>query len=340
MIRAHTIVVDIGSGYTKSIYLPANTAIDRLKESVSAFRTAVGPARASTIQPGVKQLEIEFEDKCYFVGQTAENALDPSQRTNTLSENWAYEDGHKALLYYVLARTLSREGVEPSETPIPIRLVTGLPQAYYEAGAEKINNLLQGVHRFRHAGNTWVLNLVDVQVVPQAMGAYYTATEALLTEDEAQERVGIIDIGTYTTDFCLSENVQYHSYESGGTPVGVSTLVKHLKEVLERDLGVGYSDDSVRKAFDRHTVLVRGESTNVSKQINEVTNQVGRALVRDFPSQWDTSAMLLVLAGGGAEKHFFGNFFRREYPHIKIIDAPANAIVLGYAIYGAALDAE
>lgn len=340
MEQIHTIAVDIGSGYTKFIYLSANTGIEELKSKVKSFRTAVGHSRATCIQPGVKPLLVDFEDKSFFVGQTAENALDPADRTNTLSSNWAYEDGHKALLFYVLARALSGNNVEPGENPINIRLVTGLPQAYYEAGAEKVVNLLSGTHRFRHAGKTWVVNLMDVQVVPQAMGAYYTATETLLNENQSTERVGVIDIGTYTTDFCLSENVQYHAYESGGTPIGVSTLVAQLKSVLSRDLGFEYTDESVRKAFERREVLVRGETVAVGEQVDEVVTQMGKVLQKSLPGSWDTNAMYLVLAGGGGDQHFFGDFLRKEYPHIKVIDTPASAIVLGYAIFGAALDAE
>lgn len=340
MTPIHTIAVDIGSGYTKYIDLPASGEISDMRNAVMSFRTAVGPSRNITIQPGVKPLIVEFEDKSFFVGQTAENALSPEHRVNTLSSTWAYEDGQKALIFYVIARALTAKNIQPSDQPIPIRLITGLPQAYYESGAEKVQNDLQCVHRFRHAGCTWVVDLIDVQVVPQAMGAYYAAIETLLTAEEASERVGIIDIGTYTTDFCLSEDVQYHAYESGGVAVGVSTLVSQLKAVLERDLGFNYSDDSVKKAFERKQVLVRGETRDVSEQVNEVVSQIGRQLEKALPSSWDTSAMYLVLAGGGGQSQFFGDFLKREFPHIKTVTSPENAIVLGYSIYGAARDAE
>lgn len=340
MKPVHTIAVDIGSGYTKYIDLPSSGELSDMRNAVMSFRTAVGPSRNITIQPGVKPLIVEFEDKSFFVGQTAENALSPEHRVNTLSANWAYEDGHRALIFYVIARALTAKNIQPSEQPIPIRLITGLPQAYYESGAEKVQNLMQGVHRFRHAGCTWVIEMIDVQVVPQAMGAYYAAIETLLSADEASERVGIIDIGTYTTDFCLSEDVQYHAYESGGVPIGVSTLVAQLRAVLERDLGFNYSDDSVKKAFDRKQVLVRGETRDVSAQVDEVLGQIGRQLEKALPDSWDTSAMYLVLAGGGGQPQFFGNYLKKEYPHIKTVTSPENAIVLGYAIYGAARDAE
>ena len=214
MSKIHSIAVDIGSGYSKSILLPASGHVDDMRKLVKSFKTAVGPSRQVTLQPGVKPLLVEFEDKSFFVASTAEVALSVEQRTNTLSSNWAYEDGYRALVYYIIAKALTSEGVEPSETPISIRLITGLPQAYYEGGAEKVRNMYSGSHRFRHAGQAWVLDMVDVQVVPQAMGAFYSATETLLTLNESEERVGVIDIGTYTTDFCLSEDVQYHAYES------------------------------------------------------------------------------------------------------------------------------
>ena len=340
MSKIHSIAVDIGSGYSKSILLPASGQVDDMRKLVKSFKTAVGPSRQVTLQPGVKPLTVEFEDKSFFVASTAEVAVSVEQRTNTLSANWAYEDGYRALVYYIIAKALTSEGVEPSETPIRIRLITGLPQAYYEGGAEKVRNMYSGAHRFRHAGQAWVLDLVDVEVVPQAMGAFYSATETLLSDEESEERVGVIDIGTYTTDFCLSEDVQYHAYESGGVPIGVSTLVASLKTVLERDLGFMYTDDSLKKAFERKTVLVRSESQNIAAQIEEVVTQAGRTLQKALPKSWDTNTMYLVLAGGGGAEYFFGEFFQKEYPHIKIITSPENAIVLGYAIYGSALDTQ
>jgi len=336
-MNIHNVAVDIGSGYSKSIYLPASGEIADMRRSVKSFKTAVGPSRQVTLQPGVKPLVVEFEDKSFFVSNTADVALSKEQQTNTLSSNWAYEDGYRALVYFIIAKTLTGEGVEPSDSPIAVRLITGLPQAYYESGAEKIRNMYSGAHRFRHAGQLWVIDMVDVQVVPQAMGAYYTATEILLTPAEYEERVGVIDIGTYTTDFCLSENVHYHAYESGGVPIGVSTLVDGLKKALERDLGFVYSDESLKKAFERKTVLVQGSTHDITRQVDEVITQVSRQLQKALPSSWDTNTMYLVLAGGGGALHFFGNYFVKEYPHLKVIEHPERAIVLGYAIYGASL---
>ena len=340
MSKNYSIAVDIGSGYCKSIVLPSSGDTDEMRRSVKSFRTAVGPSRQVTLQPGVKPLVVEFEEKSFYVANTAEVALSVDQRTNTLSPNWAFEDGYRALVYYIIAKALTGEGVEPSDTPIRLRLITGLPQAYYENGAEKMRNLYSGTHRFRHSGQVWVVEMIDVQVVPQAMGAYYSAVETLLSEDEATERVGIIDIGTFTTDFCLSENVQYHAYESGGVSIGVSTLVASLKAALNRDLGYDYTDESLRKAFERKAVLVRSQQLDISEQLNEVITQAGKNLQKSLPSSWDTNTMYLVLAGGGGADYFFGDFFKEAYPHIKVISSPENAIVLGYAIYGASLDAE
>ena len=335
MSKVHSIALDIGSGYCKSIYLPESGDTSEMQRLVKSFKTAVGPSRNVTLQPGVRPLVVEFEDKSFYVGNTAEVALSPDQRTNSLSPEWAYEDGYRALVYYIVAKALTSEGIEPSDTPIQVHLITGLPQAYYEVGAERLSNIYSNLHRFRHAWQTWVIDMVNVQVVPQAMGALYSATETLLSDEEYSERVGVIDIGTFTSDFCLSEDVVYHAHESGGAPIGVSALVSSMRTVLERDLGFNYTDESIKKAFERGTVLVRSAPHDIQKQLDEVITQSGRQLVKALPPSWDTNTMHLVLAGGGGADHFFGKFFKKEYPHIKVISHPENAIVLGYGIYGA-----
>lgn len=98
----------------------------------------------------MRPLVVEFEDKSFYVGNTAEVALSPDQRTNSLRcppndlRGWL----PAPLVYYIVAKALTSEGIEPSDTPIQVHLITGLPQAYYEVGAERFGNIYSSnLHR-------------------------------------------------------------------------------------------------------------------------------------------------------------------------------------------------
>jgi hypothetical protein len=331
------LVLDVGSGFVKYMGLTEKAmASQQFDESdVRGFKTAVGPARAGLIQPGHKPLIMEFDDSSFFVGQTAEIALPPEQRTQSLSKQWAFEKGNRALVYYALERALTEAGIEPSADPIPVSMVTGLPQEYFSEGADSLKKEMLGIHNFRFKDRIWRVEIERVDVVPQAMGAYYYAASSVLTEEESEQRIGVIDIGTYTSDFCLSEGINYRAYESGGASIGISALHEDLRRGLLAETGIKYSDESIEKAFRTRHVLMKGASLNVDGFIENAMQGVGENLLKSIPRTWQIDDMHIILAGGGAQAHYFAPFFAKKIPHIKIIDkTPFNTIVLGYAIYG------
>lgn len=179
--------------------------------------------------------------------------------------------------------------------------------------------------------------MVNVQVVPQAMGALYSATETLLSDEKSIPNAWVLSTLARSRRIFACPKTWCTTHESGGAPIGVSALVSSMRTVLERDLGFNYTDESIKKAFERGTVLVRSAPHDIQKQRwMKLITQSGRQLVKATPPSWDTNTMHLVLAGGGGADHFFPEkFFKKEYPHIKVISHPENAIVLGYGIYGA-----
>lgn len=331
--EAINIAIDVGSGYTK--YLEIRPEHEKsFSKQVQSIKTLVGLAKDGAIQPGHKPQIIKFNDQEYFVGQTVDIMLSPTERVNTLSRDWASEDGHLALIFYIIACVLNSHNIDCSVSPQDIRIVTGLPQAFYADGADKMRKAIQGEHTFHYQGKNFQINITDVEIVPQAMGGYFSAASSFLNDDEVSQRVGIIDIGTYTTDFCLAEELEYHAWESGGQSIGVSNLISTLGDIIEREFGSRYSQESLQKAFKSRAILSRASMVPIDRQINEAVATIGNKLIQSLPKEWQTDAMHLVLAGGGAEKYFFGEFMRSKFPHIQIMDNPSTAIVLGYAIYG------
>jgi hypothetical protein len=300
----------------------------------SGFRTVAGPAHGGVLQPGHKPLVVTVEGKDYFVGHSAEIGLSPEDRSVTLSPEWAFDTASRAILYYVFSRVIMEQKLE-DKAEVTFHLITGIPQSYFLSGAKKLHALLKGTHVYRFRDREWTVHCPVVDILPQAMGAYYYAISSLLGDTERDDRVGVIDIGTFTTDFCLAENVEYRAWASDGVTVGISNAHAQLHMMLMQDLGADFSEESIRKAFMTRQVMLRGSSISIEDKIEKVIQTVGESICKSIPSSWDVDTMRLVIAGGGAQNHYFGEWLENKYPHASIMkENPYNAIVLGYMVFG------
>lgn len=332
------IAADIGSGWSKFVGFLPNTPKEDLEAKIRGFHTAAGPAHTGLIQPGHKPVTVDFDGNTFFVGQTAEIGLAPTQRADTLSDSWAFEKANRAILYHIVALAAKENGLDlSSDEEINVHLISGLPQAFYQGNGERLAQTLMGSHKFKHCDQQMRVNFIQVDIVPQAMGAYYHGLYTMMSEDESEGRIGVIDIGTYTTDFCLAENVEYRAWASDGAAVGISDLKRTLKQILLKDFGSEFSDESIMKTFMTRQVLLRGSIIEVGDRVDDAIQSVASQLTAKIPASWDVDTMHLILAGGGAQPMFFGEWFTKsnKYQHTRVMKSnPFNAIVLGYAIYG------
>ncbi|MDY0213061.1 MAG: ParM/StbA family protein [Desulfuromonadaceae bacterium] len=302
------VAVDVGSGFTQ--YTDGNVEGD--------FPSLVCTA-PENMGFGSEEAEIVTVDGAkYLVGKSAKAFGNPSDRVNTLHDDWGGSTAWKAALYAALART----GIKSGES---IDLVTGLPQGFYARQHKSLSESMSGENVFSYKGKNYKVN-INLEVIPQASGAlFYQASkeQALL-----QDSVGVIDIGTYTTGFSVVEDGFLNDNRCGSCLVGVSQLAESLQASLLNERGMRIDIAKMPDVLRNKEVRYRGERVDLSEHIERQSLMIAKPMLEKVVKLWDGGDDLLVfVAGGGAV--YFADAINSTLPHARIMSDSFHAVVRG-----------
>jgi plasmid segregation protein ParM len=223
-----------------------------------------------------------------------------------------------------------------------VMVVTGVPseEKGKQAEADLIHSLI-GTHTI----NGTRIEIVDVMVLPQPLGtvmSLYLDNDGYIKDNKFQTgRVGIIDVGTGTTDLDIVDNLRrqddYKSITYGMMDV-YRNIEKHLRTKNVTNITIPKIEEGwsmgVYKTSERHTASF-GEHRNkaiedVFKQIESETSLAWKDL-KTFDK--------LILTGGGAStfKKHFDLFIDDIYD---IPENPQTANVEGFFNFGKYQQAE
>lgn len=187
-----------------------------------------------------------------------------------------------------------------------LRVVTGLPVAYYR-DAFQLSQLLLGKHQILLEGRCLTVEVKDVLVVPQPFGALLSiilderGRMRVAAVELAEGRVGVLDIGTHTTDLILVEGLEYIEARSGSIEVGVSTAIEMLRKVLLDDYRVSYEGHELEVAMRRGWLVVDGRKYPLNGLASGHLDPIARSIEAQARTLWNLSTLnTVVLAGGGA----------------------------------------
>lgn len=312
MTNERIVAIDVGSGLTKGTdgerreMIPSVVVRGRLDG-----RYGIDHARPVSWRDG----------ELWFVGEDAIAFGDASDYADTLSKDWAASDGWQALLYAMLGRL----GVQGALT-----LVTGVPMAWYQELAEPLARMLAGRHRFRY-GATLVELEINLQVVPQAIGALYYHSGRL---KELPGKLAVIDIGTYTTGFSVVYRERPVVNQCGGIAVGTSVLASQLAEYLKREHGFGTDVLTYHEILQSGTVDLRGRKHSVRPVLKELGFLVARPLLDALEALWPNRAEMAVYVGGGGADLFLPAV-KHIIPHAQKMDGGIFSVVEGMYLLAA-----
>lgn len=187
-----------------------------------------------------------------------------------------------------------------------VRVVTGLPVAYYR-DAHDLAGQLMGTHHILLEGRSLTVEVEDVLVVPQPFGALLTLIlderGKLLTSalELVEGRVAVLDIGQQTTDLILIEGLEYIEARSGSLEVGVSTAIDMIRKVLIDEHRVSYEPHEIEMALRRGWLVIDGQKQPLNGLASAQLDPVARSIEAQARTLWNISTLTaLVLAGGGA----------------------------------------
>jgi plasmid segregation protein ParM len=325
--------VDIGYGYTK--------AISETRQVV--FPSIIGRAERIRYEedvecqqhlPNRSGLSILTEEGNHFVGELA---LLQSRVQWTLLDRSRVEDPSARLLFLASLCELTRNSPKKASE---FRIVTGLPVKWYD-DKDKVVRQFQGKHMVRLTRDhrsVQHLSVTDVLVVPQPFGSLFDAIlddrGKIVAEALASSRIGVIDIGTYTTDYVLVDRLRYIERGSGSISTGMAKAYQLIGRSLLDTFGLDVGIHEVDRLVRRGMVTVFGEDRNIGWLSAPVLNAIGQEILAYSGTLWGAGRDLqtILVTGGGGTMLF--DLIAHRYRHAQILSDAVLANVRGFEKYG------
>ncbi len=322
------LAADKGFGWTKGLTRRGRLLIPSLVGVAENIRFE------SSITQNGQGIAVEVDSQWLFVGEQAE--LQSSSIRQTLDTARTGSQEQKALFYGLcseLVRTRDKE----------IAVVTGLPVGdFNETNKNKLHQMLQGEHHIKREGkHDRRFTVTGVYIVPQAMGSlYYLVLDRqgrLVDGDLADSQVGIIDIGTLTTNYILCDRLRYIETGSDSIKTGVSEALRKVAKELRDAHGLDWTQQlsKVDRAVRSGQVEIQGRPVDIADLVQPHFDAIASAIISHAQTLWGAGVELkaVVVTGGGSQK--LAPYIGSAYPHMRTVgNDPQFANVSGYLRIG------
>jgi PRTRC genetic system protein D len=219
---------------------------------------------------------------------------------------------------------------------VALRIVTGLPVAFY-ADRATVRDRLLGEHRAQREGRpAQRFEVTDCRVIPQPFGALLAATlddRGRITEHAlATGAVGVIDVGGKTTNLLSVNRLAEINRETASVNVGAWDAVRAVQaELADRYPGLeDLRPHQVAEAVQARAIRYYGQALDLTRMLAEVLEPLAGQVVAEASQLWNGGATLdaILVSGGGAL--LLGDLIRRHFRHARMVAEPVFANALGF----------
>ena len=324
--------VDIGYGYTKVVAEERQITFPSVVGKAERIRYENDLSLASRTEGG-PQMAFITEEGDHFVGELA---LLQSRVQWTLLDRSRVEDPSARLLFLAALSQLA-DGMRGTQT---FRVVTGLPVKWYGDRGKVVDQWV-GKHVLRSVNgrhSVHRLAISDLCVVPQPFGSLFDvlldSSGQIVEPDLARGRLGVIDVGTYTTDYVLVDGLRYVERGSGTILTAMSTAHELIGRSLLDSYGLDLRMHEVDRAVRRGAVTVFGKEQRIDWLIEPILDAVSVEILAHAGTLWGDGRDLeaILVTGGGAM--ILGERVRDRYGHARLVPDAALANVSGFCKYG------
>ncbi len=290
------VAIDIGFGYTKA----TNGSNDLI------FKSILGEATDIQFQdelfPRKKQdlLNIKIEGKNFFVGELAERQS--NVRLFTLDQTQFITQFAKVLALVTLGNMVDNYD--------NVNLVTGLPVGYYKQYKDALASNLLGEHKFSLVKSSneeieKIFTISKIRIIPQPYGSLLN----VFLDDEGKakntdifkQKIGIIDIGFRTTDYIISDKLQYSERGSKTTDNGISKAFSVIANKLREKSGVNVEIFKIYDSIIKGSIKIKGKEYDLTAVREQVLQQLASQIASDTERFWidDWDIDTVLISGGG-----------------------------------------
>lgn len=265
-----------------------------------------------------------------YVAGIPSQFLGSNQRT--LDADYPSTKQYKALFLASLAM---------ADRPVIDQLVTGLPvkQCKQAGRIENLKKQLTGIHQISpgHA-----VEVRDVSIVPQPIGAYSAAYEEFPEHRDllAEGVVLCVDPGFFSTDTTLLAHARVQKEGTDGSELATSKLFEAASQYVYTKYGAQVSVEKIETAVQAGSdkIIIGGRYEKLAPIVQAVSEEViGASLAvirRSLRNQAD-GVDAIVLAGGGSQ--YWEQPVRDAFPNSVFLafEKPVTANAYGFWAWGA-----
>ena len=199
-------------------------------------------------------------------------------------------------------------------------IVTGLPVEYMrdDERVHALQSRLSGKHVIREGR---VVNVKRVEVIPQAVGAYYGASDTVPANSVKYETVLVIDVGHYSADWVYLVDQAVRREFSGSSFRAGAAVLQDAAAYIDKECSVPVTAERlfriVRDGAD--VVSIAGKRIDVRAAVAHGSATVSELVLSKIKSclREAGAVSLVLLTGGGAR--FFEEATKAAFEHARVV---------------------
>lgn len=222
------------------------------------------------------------------------------------------------LFLYALTKSTNKDKV---------KVVVGLPSYQLEKDeyVKEIKDKFIGSFDFKCDGVERHIEVLDVVIFPEGMGAYYT-----ITSDLSKKDIIIIDIGGSTFNVLLFSDGEFIKAKT--LSFGSLNLLSDITQRVMRDHGGRHSNDDVARYMSRGRV---GKTDDTMEYVVELGQPYIDDLMSLLSLEFSQAGAEIYLTGGGVE--VFADCIINNIGDVNLIRNYLHANADGFQIIGEAI---
>lgn len=296
----HYVSIVVGNGYTKA----------RSGNKRKSFSSVIAPEQGGIKFDGLKSSSdfiVSFQGQRFAIG---ESAYSLSQiQTVRMDRSRIGTDFYKQLFVAALISVVPEGG--------DIVAIITLPLSWYDK-RDDIKNDLKNAYEVKVGSKTISYNVTDVRAVPEGFGVLcYSMIDdngIIVDESFGQRPVGVVEIGTGTTDLSFFDGLKINRGKSAGLPHGLAEvwlgIGAEISSRLGRDLELHDVDNIIAAGgfydYQKWVEIEPYIATYMPTLADYIQGQVGLRW-----GERGREASTILVAGGGCTPLY--DYF--DYPH-------------------------
>ena len=295
-------LVAIDNGYWATKLYSANdklSILSRVEESEEITR-------------GEGRYQIDYDGRKYLVGDDISNYEIENDKTKSLF--------HKILTLAALAKI--------TDVTASYDLVAGLPINLYTSQKDSFAEYLKtkGKEEVKINGSSKYIEIKNVKVFPQGAGTLY----GIGAERYKNKRVAIIDIGGYTIDGCVFNNLNLINDSMFTEDYGTHRLFNKIAAKINSKHFLNVKEESMQDII-KNGLSKQGKALNVNAEIRDAVLDMVNMIVRKCKSfGWELDNLDIVFTGGGVKIEQIQSIIKDSIPQAIFADDSVYTNVKGF----------